>query len=29
MERLGVWTSLYIMIVEVGKEYREALGKVG
>ena len=29
MERLGVWTGLYIMIVEVGKAYKQASGKVG
>ena len=28
MERLRVWTGLYIMIVEVGKEYGQASGKV-
>ena len=29
MKRLKVWTGLYIMIVEVGKAYKKALGKVG
>jgi len=29
MERLKVWTGLYIMIVKVGKEYRQASGNVG
>ena len=29
MERLKVWVDIYIMIVVVGKEYRQASGKVG
>ena len=29
IEKLKVWTGLYIMIVEVGKAYRQASGKVG
>ena len=28
MEWLRVWIGLHIMIVEVGKKYRQALGKV-
>ena len=29
MERLKVRTGLYIMIVEIGKAYKQASGKVG